>query len=149
MFKFIKKNIVYICLLVCFFCTAFCIGRTVRDGILESNRQKLESRTDIIGSSAAAEGIAVEAAGNSLGSAINFSNIAIGNIDAATVYSIELQHQLDEIIGITEAHQAALRLAESSIDDLFELAIRKAELNEEFIEQITELLGNSRESTSK
>lgn len=146
-FKKYSKEISIIFGFIAFFSLGFCEGRYRRNRILESDSSRIEQRTDSIGSAAVSAGIAIDNAGNNLGSAINFNSIAIGYVDAATIHTIELQQQIDEVIRSTKDYQTALRMAESSIGNLLDLSIRKAELDEQFIDQIIGMFNIDKEST--
>lgn len=150
--EFFKKNkkIIIGCAIILALCGAsFCAGRYVRLGVLQSSSSGIEQRIDNIGDAADAGAADLSSGIGLVNSGLAFTDIAIGNIDRATVLNIELQSKVDELIGVTETYQANLQLANTTINDLFDLSIKRAELDEEFIRRVIELSSNCKQSSSK
>lgn len=142
-FKKYKKPIIGVIIGIVLFSAGFCAGRYRRLGVLESDSNRIESTADAIGDNATSAGISIESAGSLLDSSLNFGQLANGYINAATILAIEQGNTVNELIRTTEAYKGSIQLAESSINDLFDLSIRKAELNEEFIRKVIELSESS------
>ncbi len=149
----IKKKIIKYSIIIgsaiIFFSAGFGVGYGTKFRRAESNSNGVEQRIDGIGDAANSAGNNISTGISTIGSAVDFTNIAIGSIDGATVINTELQSKLDEIARVTKAYQESIQLANSTINDIFDLSIRRAELDEEFINQIVGLLESSGQSPTK
>ena len=143
--KKIVKYAIITCASILIFTVSFCIGYRTKFGRIKSDSSGIEQRIDNADSAADSERIAIESGINNLNSAINFNELTGIYIDGATIYNSQLQSEIDHITAITKDYQESLQLANSTINDLFDLSIKRAELDEEFINSIIRVLGLSEE----
>ena len=143
--KKIFKYVIIACASILIFTVGFCIGYGVKFGRIKSNSSGIEQRIDNTDSAADSERTAIESGINNLNSAVNFNELTGIYIDGATIYNSQLQSEIDHITAITKDYQESLQLANSTINDLFDLSIKRAELDEEFINSIIRVLGLSEE----
>lgn len=143
--KKIVKYAVIACASILIFTVGFCIGYGAKFGRIKSNSSGIEQRIDNTDGAADSERVAIESGINNLNSAVNFNELTGIYIDGATIYNSQLQSEIDHITAITKDYQESLQLANSTINDLFDLSIKRAELDEEFINSIIRVLGLSEE----
>ena len=143
--KKIVKYVIIVCASILIFTAGFCIGYRTKFGRIKSNSSGIEQRIDNADSAADSERVAIESGINNLNSAVNFNELTGIYIDGATIYNSQLQSEIDHITAITKDYQESLQLANSTINDLFDLSIKRAELDEEFINSIIRVLGLSEE----
>ena len=143
--KKIVKYVIIACVSILIFTVGFCIGYGTKFGRIKSNSSGIEQRIDNTDGAADSERAAIESGINNLNSAINFNELTGIYIDGATIYNSQLQSEIDHITAITKDYQESLQLANSTINDLFDLSIKRAELDEEFINSIIRVLGLSEE----
>lgn len=147
--KKIFKYVIITCVSILIFTVGFCIGYGTKFGRIKSNCSGIEQRIDNTDSAADSERAAIESGINNLNSAVNFNELTGIYIDGATIYNSQLQSEIDHITAITKDYQESLQLANSTINDLFDLSIKRAELDEEFINSIIRVLGLSEEGDGK
>ena len=143
--KKIFKYVIIACVSILIFTVGFCIGYGTKFGRIKSISSGIEQRIDNTDSAADSERAAIESGINNLNSAVNFNELTGIYIDGATIYNSQLQSEIDHITTITKDYQESLQLANSTINDLFDLSIKRAELDEEFINSIIRVLGLSEE----
>lgn len=143
--KKIVKYVIIACASILIFTVGFCSGYGTKFGRIKSNSSGIEQRIDNTDSAADSERAAIESGINNLNSAVNFNELTGIYIDGATIYNSQLQSEIDHITAITKDYQESLQLANSTINDLFDLSIKRAELDEEFINSIIRVLGLSEE----
>lgn len=143
--KKIVKYVIITCASILIFTIGFCIGYGAKFGRIKSNSSGIEQRIDNTDSAADSERTAIESGINNLNSAVNFNELIGIYIDGATIYNSQLQSEIDHLTAITKDYQESLQLANSTINDLFDLSIKRAELDEEFINSIIRVLGLSEE----
>lgn len=144
-----KKIIIYISIAIGLLCIGFCAGRFARLGRIERDSNGIKQRIDNIGDATASAGTSIENGIGFINSGLAFTDIAIRNINGATILNIQLQSKIDELVGITQAYQDSLQLANATINDLLDLSIRRAELDEEFIRSVIELSGTCKQSSTE
>lgn len=143
--KKIFKYVIIACVSILIFTVGFYIGYGTKFGRIKSNSSGIEQRIDNTDSAADSERVAIESGINNLNSAVNFNELTGIYIDGATIYNSQLQSEIDHLTAITKDYQESLQLANSTINDLFDLSIKRAELDEEFINSIIRVLGLSEE----
>lgn len=146
--KIIKYSIIAGTILI-IFSLGFWAGYATRFKRAESNSGRIEQRIDTIGQSAGRAGTEIETGINNLNNAIGHNEDARRSIGAAEELNKQYKSKLDELASITKTYQESLQLANSTINDLFDLSIRRAELDEEFIKSVIGLSESSEQGTSK
>ena len=131
------------------FCSGFYSGYKTRLKRIESNSNGIEQGINNIGESANRAGTQIEAGIGNLNSAGKHNDDAGRNISAASTINSELQSKFDELTTVTQTYQSSLQLANSTINDLFDLSIRRAELDEEFINSVIRVLESSKQGDSQ
>lgn len=148
-----KKKVIHwcgvFCLFIALYAAGFCTGRFRRISVLQSDSNRIEQRTDTIGQSGTNIAVAAGDAEGSLNSATTYNDIANGYIESAKGLAIEQSNLIDETKRLTKAYQESIQLANGTINDLLDVGIRRAELDEQFIKSIVKLYGVSPEGVSE
>lgn len=131
------------------FAAGFGIGYGTRFKRIKSDSSGIEQRIDNIECTGNSERTTIESGISNLNGAINFNELTGVYINGATIYNSQLQSEIDHLTAITKDYQESLQLANSTINDLFDLSIKRAELDEEFINSIIGVLGLSEQSTGE
>lgn len=146
--KIIKFGVI-IGVAILIFSAGFGVGYGTQFRRIKSDSSGIEQRIDNTNSTANSERATIESGISSLNGAVNFNELTGVYIDGATVYNSQLQSEIDHLTAITKDYQESLQLANSTINDLFDLSIKRAELDEEFINSIIGVLGLSEQSVGE
>lgn len=146
--KIIKFGVI-IGVAILIFSAGFGVGYGTQFRRIKSDSSGIEQRIDNTSSTANSERATIESGISNLNSAVNFNELAGTYVDGASVYNSQLQSEIDHLTAITKDYQESLQLANSTINDLFDLSIKRAELDEEFINSIIGVLGLSEQSTGE
>lgn len=146
--KIIKFGVI-IGVAILIFSAGFGIGYGTQFRRIKSDSSGIEQRIDNTSSTANSERATIESGISNLNSAVNFNELAGTYVDGASVHNSQLQSEIDHLTAITKDYQESLQLANSTINDLFDLSIKRAELDEEFINSVIGVLGLSEQSTGE
>lgn len=146
--KIIKFGVI-IGITILIFSAGFGVGYGTQFRRIKSDSSGIEQRIDNTSSTANSERATIESGISNLNSAVNFNELAGTYVDGASVYNSQLQSEIDHLTAITKDYQESLQLANSTINDLFDLSIKRAELDEEFINSIIGVLGLSEQSVGE
>jgi hypothetical protein len=146
--KIIKYGII-VGLTIFIFTAGFGVGYGTQFRRIKSDCSGIEQRIDNTNSTANSERATIEDGISNLNGAINFNELTGVCIDGASVYNSQLQSEIDRLTAITKDYQESLQLANSTINDLFDLSIKRAELDEQFINSVIGVLGLSEQSAGE
>lgn len=146
--KIIKYGII-VGITIFIFAAGFGVGYGTQFRRIKSDSSGIEQRIDNTNSTANSERATIEDGISNLNGAINFNELTGVYIDGAAVYNSQLQSEIDHLTAITKDYQESLQLANSTINDLFDLSIKRAELDEQFINSVIGVLGLSEQSTGE
>ena len=147
--KIIKKISIIGAIAIIIFAGGFCAGRFTRLGRIKSNSNGIEQRIDNTGNAAVNAGTNITSGTDLANSAGTGIDSAIGYGEQSTKYIEQLQSQIDELVGATKTYQESLQFANTTINDLFDYSIRKAELDEQLIESVIRLSESCEQSSTE